>query len=257
MPCAGSVIGCTGLVGEHATNSAGDDSREPGANLPSPDARGLDVYRIDGPEPYPNGLGPPVPGQNAKVPDAPRWRPVDPGSDQAFDADGNPLEFTGESRWNTEEPSWGEKWAAAIWRSKAAAAYSRGWDNAGRNLEHYLDAKGKNLPTDVDGLLREAPTFRQEVEKVTESTEARAVDDARARGVNAPITYSVNTPWSGATVRRAESENWFMASGSFDYNIDGKVTTDKEMARLHVTGLAQEYTLVGESSPRHRTGSFQ
>ena len=119
----------------------------------------------------------------------------------------------------------------------------------------------------------------------------KAVDKAQESGATGPVTYPFTTAWDSTY---ATTQNWFYATGGYNYATDGTVTvyppsddnpewtykydyrvhtadrynwdgdkstmifnqkiTDKQLQELHQAGLAQEYDLVGESSVQHGSG---
>ncbi|MGP9539169.1 hypothetical protein ACT3SP_14235 [Brachybacterium sp. AOP43-C2-M15] len=90
-----------------------------------------------------------------------------------------------------------------------------------------------------------------------------------ADGATGPVTYPLSTAWDGHTA----NGDWFYASGSFNYNLTGTVTAyppdaDHPEWRYEVDtqvnfrdrynwdgGIAQEYNLVGDSSPQRSEGT--
>lgn len=316
----GAPIGVPALAfGAHPANGTGDvsdadreDTRreaegdqevaEGGADpsLPHRDEAGLEVYRVDGPDPYPGiGLGPMVPGnQIPPESDAPSWRPKDPGADQMRDVNGNPLPFTGESRWNTGG-FWDRVKADGVETlvRGAATAVQGAWPDASRNLFHYLGNSGETLNQPVDTILAKVPAFAQHVEASRDRVIKDAVAQAQAAGATEPVVFPVNTDWQGSNASKSESANWFYASGSFDYNLNGAVwvyppktpggewtyrmqdtvnfrdrynwdggkgvsvlgmdVSDEQLQELHRAGAAQEYNMVGESSSVVTEGSVR
>lgn len=146
---------------------------------------------------------------------------------------------------------------------------------------------------DVDGMLHEIPSLHDGSQADAEVMAGKAVEDAQASGATGPVTYPFNTPWTPEGPD--DSENWFYATGNYQYATDGTVTvypptddnsewtytydyrvhmadrynwdgnkstnilgmniTDAELQELHRAGIAQEYDLTGESSVRSGRGS--
>ena len=118
----------------------------------------------------------------------------------------------------------------------------------------------------------------------------QAVEDAKNAGMTEPLTYPFDTSWRPEYATKAQSYNWFYATGGYQsatdgtitvypptadnpdwtykyeyrvhvadrYNWDGDKSTyifgqkidDKQLQRLHAVGLAKEYDISGESSVR-------
>ncbi len=174
----------------------------------------------------------------------------------------------------------------------AANAMSGMWPAAARNLLHYLDNSGETLEQDVDDMLDSSDTFSDAVDVQRERLITEAVDRAKAQGADGPLTFPVNTPWTGVYI--GDDKNWFYALGGISFNQNGSVTvtppatpggawtyswttevnirdrynwdggkstdigpfniTDEELAELHRKGLAQEFTAVGSSDEQQHAG---
>lgn len=137
------------------------------------------------------------------------------------------------------------------------------------------------------------PAYTMDRRRTPRLWRGKAVEDAQASGATGPVTYPFNTPWTPEGPD--DSENWFYATGNYQYATDGTVTvypptddnsewtytydyrvhmadrynwdgnkstdilgmniTDAELQELHRAGIAQEYDLTGESSVRSGRGS--
>jgi hypothetical protein len=174
----------------------------------------------------------------------------------------------------------------------AANALAGKWPAASRNLLHYLDNSGETLEQDVDDMLDSSDTFQTAVDDQLDRLVAGAVEQAKAQGVDGPVTFPINTPWNGVYI--GDDQNWFYALGGISFNQTGSITvtppttaggpwtysssthvhirdrynwdggkstnigplnvSDEELAELHRKGLAQEFTAVGTSGEQTNEG---
>jgi hypothetical protein len=222
-----------------------------------------------------NGLGGPVPGTTARVPDPPPWTAPDGGA--------GPHAVKGA----------GIKDRATAFAVEAAAnAVSGVWPHASRNLLHYLGNSGSTLQQDVNAMLKDDKSFAGDADAQRQRVAALAVEQAKASGATGPVTFPISLPWQGFTFA---DKDWFYAVGSIAYSVVGQVTvypptapgqpwnyeattsvvirdrynwdqgkstdigpfnvSDSELARLHTVGLAQEYTVVGTSTATTTKGT--
>lgn len=228
-----------------------------------------------------SGLGDPVPGEHADMPGVDPWQY--PG-----DSDNE-----GSGRYR-QRPATAYDHLVHEAATIAAGSCASMWPDASKNLYHYLQNTGTPQDMDVDGMLSDLPDFDKEAQASVEETAGDAVKDAQASGFTGPMTYPFNTAWNPAYANKSESENWFYATGGYQYATDGTITvypptadnpewtysydyrvhaadrynwdgskstqifgvtiTDKQLQELHRAGLAQEYDMSGESSVRHGTG---
>jgi hypothetical protein len=236
-----------------------------------------------GPSPHqPSGLGDPVPGEQAPVPEPPAWEPVDEGAGE----------------WGSED-SLASQAKARLMRAlaeSAANAMAGKWPNASRNLLHFLSNSGEPLEQDVDQMLNDVPQFRDEVDTTLENLAATAIAQAQAEGVDGPVTFPVNTAWTGFYISPSYSRDWFFALGGIQYNVTGQITvyppsepggewryesrtqvnirdqynwdggkstqigpftvSDETLAEMHRVGIAREYLAYGQSQEEIREGTF-
>ncbi|QCR53781.1 hypothetical protein C1N80_09465 [Brachybacterium sp. SGAir0954] len=226
----------------------------------------------------PDGLGEPVEGTSVTDPGMPEWHPVDEGAGD----------------WGSEDPTRGDHAnheAATLMASLMAAL----WPDASENLLHFLGNSGADKEMDLDSYLGDEPAVRGQIEEQERGIGQAALDRARQSGADGPVTFPVQTGWPGVT---ASDKNWFYATGSGNYSMNGQVTvyppdethpdwryemdttlnyrdqynwdgskstsidlpgpfdptiTDEQLAELHRSGLAKEFTLHG-SSERRTTG---
>lgn len=278
---------------------AGKDSQNPGQNVePSNgstndrrgnerDARnsrrgrhGGDEHKDKGTpgQPTPtNPLGPPVNGTKVPEPKPPVWKPSDAGA----------------GKYNSEHAGWRDH-ALKLAIESAANAVSGKWPHASSNLLHYLANDGKPLEQDVNQMLKDVPELQHRVKDDRDNLGATAVEEAKKRGAKGPITFPVNTAWTGYYIDPSQSQDWFYATGGIQYNQTGQVTvyppdgpggkwryevsthvnyrdqynwdgakstkigpiivTDKQMASLHRKGLAQEFGMYGRSDEQTTKG---
>ncbi len=222
-------------------------------------------------------LGEPVPGEEADMPGVDPW--VYPGDTED--------EGSGVYGSRPAEPGhYVDHEAATI----AAMLMASRWPDASRNLQHFLGNSGDPLELDADRMLEDVPEFDAEVENAATSMCGEAVKDARASGVEGPVTYPFTTKWRGYYIHSWEDQNWFYATGGCNYATEGTVTvypptqdnpewtysydyrvhvadrynwdgnkstqigpleiSDRQLQELHQAGMAQEYDMSGESSVR-------
>jgi len=234
-----------------------------------------DGTTIPGPDPYPNGLGPPVEGAvNLPMPDAPAWT-SDPDSTQ----------------WGTRKPTMGD---LALWEAAQSAADELTfiWPHAAANLQHYLGNTGTEVKMDVDQMIKDIPGFDQGITATQQQIAGDAITAAKASGATGPVTFPIRTDWSPGY---ATPKDWYYASGAFNWDITGQITvippstpggqwtyqesvvvnfrdrynwdsgkstaigpivvTDDQMNQLHTSGLGQYYNMTGQSSIRESSGA--
>ena len=241
---------------------------------------GPDDSEGDGDNDSSTGLGQPVPGEHADMPGVDPWQyPGDsPGEGSGQHGQRNPTMHD---------------YAVHELAATAAEACAPAWPDASANLRHYLENTGTPQGVDVDGMLHDIPSLHDGSQADAEVMTGKAVEDAQASGATGPVTYPFNTPWTPEGPD--DSENWFYATGNYQYATDGTVTvypptddnsewtytydyrvhmadrynwdgnkstnilgmniTDAELQELHRADIAQEYDLTGESSVRSGRGS--
>lgn len=237
-----------------------------------------DDTSVDGSDPGSDPLGPAIPGTSVEEPDPPAWQPPDDGAG----------EYDSQRAW-----PWDHAKKVAV--ELAANVMAGKWPDASRNLSHYLANTGEPLEQDVDTILSDVPPFQAKVDEVRTSLGEDAVLRAQEAGATGPVTFPVNTAWSGFYITPEMSQNWFYALGGVSYNQTGQVTvhpptspggpwryevstrvnlydqynwdggkstdigpitvTDEELARLHRQGLAREYRNQGRSDTTTTTGT--
>ncbi|MCY0934628.1 hypothetical protein [Streptomyces sp. H34-S4] len=141
--------------------------------------------------------------------------------------------------------------------------------HAAGTLRHYLRGTGRPYRVDARALLA-VPAVRQEVDRrLAEWREA-------ARALGEPGAYAADSGWRGVLITRRGSADWWLALRGAQYRISGTVRVHEggsvvsdyrfqvhkswnfdrgesefaipftPFARLHETGLAREFTVVGE-----------
>jgi hypothetical protein len=109
----------------------------------------------------------------------------------------------------------------------------RGQPNASDALHHFLDGSGETLEIDVDDLVADVPEFQREIEGAHRDIGRRAIADAKAQGVDGPVTYPVSTEWNSfgfngtstgtGTGYVYDNEDWINTLGSWNYQHTGEV----------------------------------
>lgn len=229
----------------------------------------------------PELFGPPVSGTTATEPDPPPWEPVDPGAGE-HDSAGTGFrtraaEVAAEIAANGLSRTWPE----------AARNLLHYLGNSGEPLEQDVDKMLADVP-EFDRAVSQLET-RLALEAVDRAREAGV-----AGPVTYPLTTDWNG-FGYPPAPTYDNQNWFYALGGWQYALTGTVTvwppstaggdwtyeihttvhvrdqynwdggkstqigpltvTDDELARMHIEGLAQEFTATGTSSGRRSEGS--
>ncbi|GAA1082092.1 hypothetical protein GCM10009605_19850 [Nocardiopsis composta] len=98
------------------------------------------------------------------------------------------------------------------------------WPEASRNLLHFMGNSGEPLEQDVNQMLEDLPEFRNEVDGARRGLGAAAIEQAQQAGADGPVTFPVNTAWTGHYIGEEHDKNWFLATGGMQYDINGSVT---------------------------------
>ena len=185
-----------------------------------------------------------------------------------------------------DDPGFGDRVKKQFWYQVATTAEGLGLTNAARHMRHYLNNTGATLNVSGDAMLRDLPgleeRFQQEI--------SLARDEANTRIEGGETEFSLTGERKNYYAHKGESQDWFFAIGGFTYwytadvtavvdgenvevnmditlhvfdrynwdagksvSIAGVTVTDESLGRLHTVGLAQEYEVNGESSPRNET----
>ena len=226
-------------------------------------------------------LGDGVPGEHADMPGVRPW-PCQGDSDN---------EGSGPHAQRSPTPGdYANHEAATL----AADGFSPWWPDAAENLQHYLGNTGDPQSMDVDKMLEDLPDLSDDTNADVTRMAEKAVEKSQETGATGPVTYPFTTEWSQEYTDQSTQPNWFYATGNYKAATDGTITvypptdenpewtykydyrvhtadrynwdgtkstkivgvpiTDKQLQELHRAGLAQEYDLVGESSPQHGEG---
>lgn len=238
------------------TDPASADSDGDGLGDADEQVLGTDPTSADATFPIPEGGPPP---------------PSDPGSGE-FDSEGAGLD---------------DRATEAKARALARAAELRGYTNAARHMNHYLDASGEPLDIDVDHLIGDSDAARADIEDATNGTFVDLAGQIDDQYDGERLVIPFESDWTGGY---AGEGDWYYAMGGFmqrqrgvavveppttpggeptvriEYQVDvhdyynwdtGKSVDigplhieDTEMQELHRAGLAQEYEIEGTSPPR-------
>ncbi|WP_127841267.1 hypothetical protein [Actinomyces wuliandei] len=220
-------------------------------------------------------LGEPVPGEEADMPGVDPW--VYPGD----------TEDEGSGVYGSRPAG---PWDLLIHESAtvSARAMASRWPDASRNLQHFLGNSGDPLELDADRMLEDVDGLSIDTQAAADRMVGKALADARASGVEGPVTYPFTTKWEDYYIYPEEDQNWFYATGGCNYATEGTVTvypptqdnpewtysydyrvhvadrynwdgekstqigpvevSDEMLQELHQAGIAQEYDMSGESS---------
>lgn len=152
----------------------------------------------------PDGLGTPVPGTTVPDPGMPEWHPVDAGAGD----------------WGSEDPTLGDQ-ANHEAATQMASLMSVLWPDASENLLHFLGNSGADKEMDLEAFLADEPDIRSQIETRERDIGQLALERAQQSGADGPVTFPVQTGWPGTT---ASSDNWYYATGSGNYSMNGQVT---------------------------------
>lgn len=155
----------------------------------------------------------------------------------------------------------------------ARAARIRGYNNASRNLLHYLQNTGRTLIISPESIMRNLPKFRQAARALVQNEATLAYRKITRRSG----TTSFSSPWNGFY---PQGGDWYYALGGYSFSTTGTVTKsgkrrsirykihifdrynwdngkqtsigpftfqDSELGNLHLKGLAREYIIRGSS----------
>lgn len=225
----------------------------------------------------PTGLGQPVAGTKAPIPQISPWQYQ---GDSAVEGAGkHGQRAPGMADYATHEAA-----------TSAADVLTTTWPDASKNLLHFLGNSGTPLDINVDRMLEDLPEFQEAVDEVFRTNAEKALDAAKQMETATPVTYPFTTDWYGHYAEKRDDANWFYATGGYSYALAGTVTvyppdeissdwrheveyevhvadrynwdglkqtqilfatvTDAQLAELHRAGIAQEFDLVGRSSVR-------
>ncbi|MER7171052.1 hypothetical protein [Streptomyces mesophilus] len=140
-----------------------------------------------------------------------QWRPADPGAGE----------------FNSEKPTPKDLWILSVAQGLAAGGDVTGEIGASRNMEHYLRATGEPLELDVDRMLHDESSYRDDmVHTHITSNQAewrqQALDEYNRAGGETPVAIPVESSAVGNYVLK-EGE-WFHAVGGHQQNVSGVVT---------------------------------
>lgn len=256
-----------------------DDAAEPRSPVPEPGEWPPPGTPIDGGTPggeaYPNGgLGDPVDGTTLpSQPEPPAWKPKDVGS--------GPF-----GSWEPRNPDdWiakREVEAGAWWKEDEIPNAARNMDHymsaSGAPLQQDVRQMLKDIPNFSDQVNADSQNLGADAI-------ARAQAAGVTGPVTFPVNTEWNGMAVNPNATGAEKD-WYLATGNFDYNMSGQVTvfppsdgqgwryemstdvnmrdqynwdigkstpimgtniTDSQMARFHLIGYAQEFTMLGSS----------
>ncbi|MFN8468719.1 MAG: WXG100 family type VII secretion target [Caldilineaceae bacterium] len=177
----------------------------------------------------------------------------------------------------------------------ADGADAIGMDNAARNMRHYLDNSGQPLNVDPRAMLNDLPELRKKANRAFQND---LIDGVTQRIQNdftgQPMRFQLTTQWQPYYATKAESQDWFYATGGFSYAYGADVTVtpgaddkphvsidyqmhvfdrynwdkgkgvdigpfrvgDAQLGRLHEAGIAQEYELRGSTTPSNYSYTY-
>lgn len=175
----------------------------------------------------------------------------------------------------------------ALLETAAELALLKGWANASKHMIHYLFNTGDDLVVDVDQLMQDEPTIAAafDIEENMAVAEASERIDT-IQNLSGPFNFQLRGNQGGMSP--SSGGDWYYAIGLFHYfytatvsvkpisnravsvsmtfeinfvdryNWDegkeayvlGLLVKDEEIGELHRVGLAQEYDMIGKSTPK-------
>ena len=93
--------------------------------------------------------------------------------------------------------------------------------DASVNLQHYFGNIGDPQSMNVDKMLADQPDLSNKTSNKVTTMAEKAVDKAQESGATGPVTYPFTTAWDSTY---ATTQNWFYATGGYNYATDGTVT---------------------------------
>lgn len=187
----------------------------------------------------------------------------------------------GSGAWNAESCGFNDYKVDAILRGGVGVFNVKGYHQAARALDHYLDNKGSDLSIDVDEMMKTTPAFKDKVHALAESLVKQKVAGFIGPWITMTFAsdWQVWHAWNDAT-NEPFSYDWYYAMGEYVYAVtgvathehDGSITlqwkghvfdrynwdqqgksshfgpitlSHKEMGHLHKCGMAREYTMRG------------
>lgn len=104
---------------------------------------------------------------------------------------------------------------------------------AADHLEHYLEGSGDPIQLDMDDTMDRLPEFEERVDNHQDSLGQDAIERAKKKGGDGPVTFEVDTPWRGWGYPPEDmngkgfvyqDRDFGNAVGSFSYRLSGEVT---------------------------------
>ncbi|MFF8608221.1 hypothetical protein ACF06X_20030 [Streptomyces sp. NPDC015346] len=198
----------------------------------------------------------------------------------------------GAGPFGAEEPTANDYWILSQAKLIEGGGDAFGQNAASRNMSHYLGATGDPLNVDVDRFLHDEKQLRDSVRDnhlvPNQAAWRQQGLDAFEKSGGKPVAIPVESGAFGQQLK--PGTEWFHAINAHQQNVSGVVTVtpgpdgkpkvsldyqvnvwdrynfdkgksidigpwnipDEDMARLHKTGLAQEFDMRGSSSVRHQ-----
>ena len=175
--------------------------------------------------------------------------------------------------YDSQKASIGDRLDKAKFYGVAIAAGEIGLTDAERGLRHYLGNSGDDLDVSPESMMNGLPEFRAAVKATAQNEATKAYKSIS--GTSGEKAFA--SGWEGFYATKDMSWNWFFAIGGFSYAVTGVVTKggggslkyvvhvfdrynwdagksvdigpihfeDKDLGKLHLVGLAREYTVRG------------
>ncbi|MFI1938863.1 hypothetical protein ACH44C_17055 [Streptomyces purpureus] len=198
----------------------------------------------------------------------------------------------GAGAFGVEEPTARDYWILSQAKLLEGGGDLMGQNGASRNMSHYLSASGKPLTVDVDRFLHDEPQLGASITTnhldLNQAAWRQQALDAYEKSGGKPVAIPVESKATGQQLQ--PGTEWYHAINGHQQSVSGVVSVtpgadgkpkvsldyqvnvwdrynwdkgkgidigpwhipDEDMARLHKTGLAQEYDMRGSSSVRHQ-----
>jgi hypothetical protein len=192
-------------------------------------------------------------------------------ADPAAPADGD-----GIGPYDSQNAGIGDRVSKAKFYAVAVAAGELNLVNAERGMRHYLGNSGDDLNVTPESMMKGLPKFRDAVKALAQNKAAAAYK--LIKGASGEKAFS--SGWNNFYATKDLSWDWFFAIGGYSFSVTGVVTKgsgggslkyrvhifdrynwdagksvdigpfhfeDTELGKLHLKGLAREYTVRGSS----------
>ena len=144
----------------------------------------------------------------------------------------------GSGQHGSQEPTWTDRANREFWYRVTDAAEVTGLTNSARHMRHYLDNTGEKLRINADLMVRDVPSFNQQVTTEIEVAKNDANNKIASDYAGSKINFNLTGTKKNGYATQGESQDWFFAVGGFTYWYTAAVTVTQPVA----SGGSQEKT---------------